>query len=484
MRHFVLTLLFFAGIATLATAHAEELLRDNLRSTIFDEASNALGNANEAMASVLAPETYRRAGVSYKKAQEAFDSKESLDKVRKLLAEATGEFTEATIKAKALREAIPDTVQARADASNVDAQTRAAKNWEKAEIALYEAASRAERGRQSRVESYSDKAQELYREAELEAIETALFNEIEAAIKEAKRLDADDWAPKSYQYSIDLLAQARSELTSNRYDTDRPRDLANQALHYAKHAAYVSRQADDIDDNDLMLEDLLMDWEAHIRRLALDLDIPVHFDAGPQRAIDAMSMAVQERQRRTNELISQLTASNNTNQILRDEITTLSAEMENQETAKARLSDRLAAEQRREDRVRRVENLFGENEAQVLRESNQLVIRMIGLNFSSGSANIETQHYALLSKLQTALSEFPEAPITIEGHTDSYGEDAKNLSLSIARADSVVNYLLANTPISPTKISAVGYGESKPIANNETTEGRARNRRIDVVIYP
>ena len=74
--------------------------------------------------------------------------------------------------------------------------------------------------------------------------------------------------------------------------------------------------------------------------------------------------------------------------------------------------------------------------------------------------------------------------IVVEGHTDAFGSDAQNLSLSQARADSVVQYLLTNTPISPANLSAMGFGESKPVANNETPDGRTRNRRIDVVIYP
>jgi outer membrane protein OmpA-like peptidoglycan-associated protein len=72
----------------------------------------------------------------------------------------------------------------------------------------------------------------------------------------------------------------------------------------------------------------------------------------------------------------------------------------------------------------------------------------------------------------------------VEGHTDSYGSDASNLNLSQERADAVKAYLLANMSMDPSRIEAIGYGESKPIANNETAEGRAKNRRIEIVIHP
>ncbi len=79
---------------------------------------------------------------------------------------------------------------------------------------------------------------------------------------------------------------------------------------------------------------------------------------------------------------------------------------------------------------------------------------------------------------------FPESRVRVEGHTDSHGTDAANLKLSSERAQAVRQYLVANMGMDISRIEAVGYGESRPVATNETAEGRARNRRIDVVITP
>jgi len=113
-----------------------------------------------------------------------------------------------------------------------------------------------------------------------------------------------------------------------------------------------------------------------------------------------------------------------------------------------------------------------------------VILRLIGLNFASGSARLTEAHDAILATVREALTEFPEANLVIEGHTDSFGSDASNQELSQARADAVLQYLLANSPLSPADVRALGYGESRPVANNETPEGRRRNRRIDIVIYP
>jgi outer membrane protein OmpA-like peptidoglycan-associated protein len=73
--------------------------------------------------------------------------------------------------------------------------------------------------------------------------------------------------------------------------------------------------------------------------------------------------------------------------------------------------------------------------------------------------------------------EFPEVPILIEGHTDSDGGEESNLELSRKRAEAVVNYLVDNGA-DPARFEVRGHGESQPIADNETAEGKAQNRRI------
>jgi outer membrane protein OmpA-like peptidoglycan-associated protein len=109
---------------------------------------------------------------------------------------------------------------------------------------------------------------------------------------------------------------------------------------------------------------------------------------------------------------------------------------------------------------------------------------MIGLSFDLGSADLKPEHQALLNNLRVAINEFPESSVVVEGHTDAFGSDTNNLALSQRRAESLQEYLLQNTPISPGNLTALGYGEARPVATNETEEGRRRNRRIDVVIYP
>lgn len=100
------------------------------------------------------------------------------------------------------------------------------------------------------------------------------------------------------------------------------------------------------------------------------------------------------------------------------------------------------------------------------------------INFTTNSAEIDTSSSSLLSNLIATAKQCPEANIEIGGHTDSRGSDDFNLRLSQERASAVMTYLIDHG-IESNRLKAVGYGESNPIADNESAEGLAKNRRIE-----
>lgn len=99
------------------------------------------------------------------------------------------------------------------------------------------------------------------------------------------------------------------------------------------------------------------------------------------------------------------------------------------------------------------------------------------LLFGSGSAQLTDNSRELLPELAERLNICPDQPVYVEGHTDSDGGDALNLRLSIARAETVVDELI-DLGVAVTRLYAVGYGASLPIASNATVEGKRQNRRI------
>jgi OmpA-OmpF porin, OOP family len=103
-----------------------------------------------------------------------------------------------------------------------------------------------------------------------------------------------------------------------------------------------------------------------------------------------------------------------------------------------------------------------------------------GVNFKTASAELLEESYYVLENVFNSLEAFPQVKVEIGGHTDSQGNDDYNKTLSLDRAKSVMNYLVLRG-ISPDRLVARGYGETKPIADNATAEGRAENRRVEMV---
>lgn len=105
--------------------------------------------------------------------------------------------------------------------------------------------------------------------------------------------------------------------------------------------------------------------------------------------------------------------------------------------------------------------------------------------FDFGKAAINTAGFAFLDKIADTLSKTPHA-VRVEGHTDDVPIQTprfpSNWELSVARAVNVVKYFVEVSNIDPARLSAVGYGESRPVAPNDTTSNRARNRRVEILL--
>jgi outer membrane protein OmpA-like peptidoglycan-associated protein len=110
-----------------------------------------------------------------------------------------------------------------------------------------------------------------------------------------------------------------------------------------------------------------------------------------------------------------------------------------------------------------------------------LVISLSGILFDVGKSTLKPGSQASLERIATVLTQYPQHQILVEGHTDATGSDELNLQLSRDRASSVRSALIAGG-VDASKITAEGYGESRPVATNDTREGRQQNRRVEIVI--
>lgn len=120
----------------------------------------------------------------------------------------------------------------------------------------------------------------------------------------------------------------------------------------------------------------------------------------------------------------------------------------------------------------------------VIRQGDELLLRMpAGVTFDFNSYAIRSEFQGPLNEVAQTLGAYPQTYVDVLGHTDSVGSDAYNQTLSEQRAQAVAQYLTARG-INPARLATRGYGETMPIATNETEAGRAQNRRVEIKIVP
>lgn len=455
-----------------------------LRKTLFAEASGALKAANDARASLLAPLSYAEASERFRKAEELLSDGDSLDSIRRNLRKASDGFTAASKAAARANDAFAQPLAARAAAAEAKADQHAAADWKAGEVALAEAAQRLENDREKSALEYAATAEEKFRSAELIAIKSTFLDETRDLIAQGKKLRADRYATKTYGAAQSLLSQAETQLEEDRYDTDRPRNLARQAKHEAYHAIYLAKIGNSVRKGDQTTEQVLLDWEASLQRLGDVLDTPLYFDNGETAAINTLISKVTNMNGLIERLAQDLGEREAQVAALDSEVTELNKKLGGEAAAVQSLNAILQSQELHRQRFSQLENSYLLTEAEVLRKGEDVILRMVGLTFDSGSSDIKPEHAELLQKLRASADVFPRATLSIEGHTDAYGSDTTNLKLSETRAQAVKDYLTNEAGMDPLRLTAVGYGESQPVANNETVEGRAKNRRIDIVITP
>ena len=458
--------------------------QDELRETFFKEADAAKAAAEAANASLLAPRSWERGMKEYSDAEYALERGRNIEVVRSNVADAARYFKSATTAAELAGTALAQVMKSRQDAANARAPELSPDIWAEAQRKFGDAIRLLERGDLKGAKRREIEATSLYRDAELVAIKSQYLSETRQLLADADRARVGRYAPITLGNAKQLLAEAERELNENRYDTDRPRSLAKQANYEAKHAIYLSEVVRKVRDRDLTVEELVLQWEKPMRDVSGAADIVPNMEDGPDR-LAAELVAHVESMNKDLQALGQEKAENEVRLAeMEEELAALDERLGGATAERAALIQRLEAQARVKEQFQQVEKMFTPAEARVFREGNNIILRLVGLTFDSGASEIKPQSFDLLAKVEKAIDVFPRSELIIEGHTDSYGGDDANQKLSQARAESVQQYMINAMRIPTYRLIATGYGETRPVASNETQSGRARNRRIDIVIRP
>lgn len=464
------------ALAWTATAWSESTIEGEIRTT-----QERIDAARQKSLHLIAPKSLEEAQQSFDKATASYRKGGKIEDIRSLLEDVSGDLA----KAEGLQEMgdviLRDAMTARADAEKVKSADLAADGWTSGEKAMRSAGEKVESGDQNGARKEAAKAVTYYRESELLAIRTAILGNAWALRDQAKEHKAAERAAVTLGGADDQLAKADAVLARDRYAKDEATRQAAQASDAYRHTLLICDAVEKIEkDKKAAPEQMILGYEGQIARIAKAFGVDPQFAkgvapvteqvlavAGAESGQSATKAANLMKER--DALSAQLAATQRT--------------LEAEQARVATLEGRDAVLQQKEQydlKMAEVQAVFKGDEADVLRRGDELTIRMYGLSFPVGSAEIRPDNFALLSRIRQVLARFPNSTIQIEGHTDATGSDETNQALSQKRADAVREYLLATMNVDPGMVSAAGFGASRPIANNESADGRARNRRIDL----
>ena len=328
------------------------------------------------------------------------------------------------------------------------------KEYENVERMLREACVLFEHGKINEAKDRRPALLNTYGKLELRALEEGTLGLAKAAFEQAKYIDADDYAPKTFQLARKELNLALSTLQMDPTNIDKANEHAKRSSALAKKACQIADLARVFERRKYSREDVLLWYWQQLTKINEPFKDELNFEQ-PNR------MVIRSLQDKINLLVE--------SQHIAENIRKGYEEKERR--------DRIANQ-----KFEYVHSLFNSKEAQVYRKGNNVLISAHGFYFPSGGAEILAQNFELLNKIINAVQQFPISRLEISGHTDAIGDEKKNMPLSRKRAENIAKFLVKVGNLKTADIITKGYGESRPVASNKTAEGRAENRRIEIMI--
>jgi OOP family OmpA-OmpF porin len=288
--------------------------------------------------------------------------------------------------------------------------------------------------------------QKRYLDVELAAIQEKKLGSARAAVAQAKNSGAKKNTPKTLNKAETALTSAENQIASNRNNesnfTPSVKEATAAASLLVATLAATKRPGGEVASEEVALN--LVAQNRKIHGLDGQLADAADESAEKDRAYDAQGKA-------------------------------MDAQGKELATANAAISIDQALERGRKQ--------FSKDEAEVFRQGSKLLIRLKAIQFASGKSDLPPSSLELLAKVRNVASALNPSAVEVQGHTDSVGDQKVNQALSQNRAEAVATYLGSNG-LASDKVAAVGYGFSKPLSTNKTKQGRAQNRRVDVLITP
>jgi OOP family OmpA-OmpF porin len=440
-------------------------------------------NGRDKQLNVLAPTWFSKAELSLYEAKKGLELEDELSDVLKNVTYGQAHLQRAQEAGEVVRAEFPDVVQAR-DLARAAGATNMGEDYAKAEERFLELMRAIERNRLTWAQKNRAKVVRAFDELELRAIKGVL-DEVRELINEGEKRGARKITPNTFKAAQDKLRDVDAFISEHRYQKEQIHAQVNEALFQARRLHQVLEQSKKIQT--MEHEKITLWFEGMLHEAAAKLSATDMRDHSFEVQVENILASIAALQKDHEFLVRKVKKQQADLEYMQVKLTDRErkiAGLEGKTRQERAAKERLASERRFQQLFSEVQDSFGLDEAEVYKQGNRLVIRLRGIQFPVGKAFILPGNYALLSKVQRAIRTFGEPEVVIEGHTDSTGSEALNQDLSERRAQAVRQYFVANGVLTYDEISAIGYGSEQPLASNETPEGRAINRRIDVIIMP
>lgn len=442
LRLLALPLLVLVGLS--ACSHAPDVKKYDYPMTTnaneeIDAIDGQIRTARTEMVDVLSPRNFAAANESLNDAKEARQDNKENTKILEKLGYARAYLDQANAVASQAKRDFPEVVQARQDALAANASTLFRDDLKDTDGDLEGKAKSFEKGDWKLSADDRTKLQKNYLDLELKSIQKGRLSEASANMDAADKMDAKKYAPKTLTEAKAAYSNAQAVIASNRHEESTIGPAVAEANKQSKYLVAVTETAKN--SKGKSPEQIALDMEA------------------AKKTIDEQEMKLSQSSRDMAKTKSELNRTKGEN-----------AKLSAQERINQTLDD--------------AQKKFGSNEAEVYRQGDQLLIRLKGMGFSSGRSEIPTKSFDTLNKVKDVIASLGAEKVVVEGHTDSTGTKAVNQKLSDKRAKAVADYLVSQEAVPADEVVHKGYGFDKPIAPNKTKQGRAANRRVDLLITP
>ncbi len=480
LRTFFTVFLSFSAIALSSPVQAESL----------DETKVAIVEADALRAAEFSPNHFNKAKNKLAEAEKLLLANPYTDKAVDLLNEATTHAQQASEHSQQFTSTFSNLVESRDrlklagdDYIRDDLEKRSRKEFNRVVIA-------AENGNTNKAHREEKNALLTFRAALSVAAREQFVRPISKTIAKARKYKARNYAPNSLKSALKTQGELERLIKSSPNAQSEAYSLSRQGQESAKHAIRISTLGSQFDRNPETLESWIDASDARMTILARAVGLQLDRSQSPEVQLAQLKQAIEDIKA---EHIAQIGVAEKQIQTLGEKLTASEeklAKYEGKLTAyEGELSDlaevrrKLQLRREAEAKIKHLTRLFDPDMVEILLTPDaDVILRMKKLNFLSGSAVIPPEAYALLDNAIKSIGIFPNRSARIEGHTDFMGTNEYNQELSNRRANVVRDYLLLQIPDSEARFSAIGHGEEKPIANNETAGGRTKNRRIDIIL--